>query len=55
MRLILFALAVANLRWSKAALSRSDWLFAESEKAFAESEARLALADSLMQRGRSLA
>lgn len=55
MRLILFLLAVANVRWSAAALHRSDWLYAEADKAFAESETRLALADRLMQRGRMLA
>ncbi len=43
----------ANVRWSKAALHRSDWLYAQGDAAFAEAEDRLALADRLAQRART--
>ena len=54
-RMILSLLAIANLRWARADLDRSERLYAEGDTAYAQSNRRLALADSLVQRSRCLA
>ncbi|GJE57405.1 hypothetical protein [Methylobacterium thuringiense] len=54
MRVILLMLAVANFRWGQAAIQRANLLTAQRDDAWAEAERRMALAESLMNRGRIL-